>query len=248
MWLPSRNGTVASRECRESHLGTCTLMMARSLKKKSPPQSRGGVITEFIFAFMIAGAVGIVLFALSYSLMVTEVVQYIAFATSRAHMAGSISPAKQKENAERKYKSLTEGDGAIARTFKNSWFELGKVDQLQIRQGEGASTGEPDFTAQFGGGGIAFQRGRFIGIIVPLTLKILNMRFKFLGSTNPDQSDDTFKTYINAFLIREPSQLECRKFFQEKRNLSNWQNILAGQLPQNLTTENQWSLGEDNGC
>ena len=248
MWLPMGSGSGSPREHRASDFGARAVIRSHMKIQLSNATERGSVITEFIFAFMIAGTVGVVLFALSYALMVTEVVQYVAFATSRAHMAGSLSPARQKENAEKKYKSLIEGQGAIARIFKSSWFELGSVDQIQIRQGEGASTGEADFIKQFGGGEMASKRGRFIGVVIPLTLKILNMRFKTLGSTNPNGSDDTFQTYVNAFLIREPSQLECRSFFQEKRNLSNWQNILSGQLPQVFTDESQWSLGEDNGC
>lgn len=209
--------------------------------------SRGAVTTEFIFSFIIASGLSIVLFALSYTLLVVETLQYVSFAVARSHLAGNLTPQKQIEAGQKKYQALTQSDGAIATIFKSSWFEIGTQDEIQFRQGVSAegTGGARDFSADLGGGGIN-PHMRFQGVSLRFLPKILNFRIMGLGSTNPEEDPSTFETRINTMLIREVSQSECREFFKQRSAADVWRPIVENS---NLTiVPSDFSLVEDNGC
>jgi hypothetical protein len=207
----------------------------------------GVVTTEFIFSFLIASGLSIALFALTYTLLVVETLQYVSFSVARAQIASHLTPQKQMEVGRKKYQSLTQGDSAIARIFKSSWFEIDSPDEILIRQGQsGEGTGgAKDFSQDLGGGG-SNPHMRFQGVSIRFLPKILNFKLLSLGSTNPDEDPATFETRLNTMLIREPSQSECREFFKTKAQVNSWRDLLEGQ---NFSIEPQdFGLFEDNGC
>jgi len=207
----------------------------------------GVVTTEFIFSFIIAAGISVVLFTLTYTLLVVETLQYVSYSVARAHLASNITPQKQMEAGQKKYTALTQGDSAIARIFKSSWFEIGAADEIIFRQGQSADgTGGPkDFSGDLGGGGENINM-RYQGVSVRFLPRILNFKLLSLGSTNPDGDDSVFETRINTMLIRESSQQECRQFYKARTQSNVWQNLVENS---SLTiVPSEFSLAEDNGC
>lgn len=218
-----------------------------NLKSSRLKKQFGVVTTEFIFSFIIASGMSVVLFALTYTLLVVETLQYVSYSVARAHLASNLTPQKQIEAGRKKYSALTQGDSAIARIFKSSWFEIGSSDEIIFRQGLSADgTGGPkDFSADLGGGGENINM-RYQGVSFRFLPKILNIKLLSLGSTNPDGDDSVFETRINTMLIRESSQEECRQFYKSRTQVDVWKRLVENS---SLTiVPSEFSLAEDNGC
>ncbi len=197
---------------------------------------RGFIVTDFIFAIILAMTLGVLVFSISYSLVVVEVTQYISFATSRAHMASNRDPEEQKAKAGRKYDSLVNNNKAIGSLYKNGWFELGNSGKLDIRQGKSGDG------KQFEGLGDSPIRNWFIGVSVPLNIKILSKNLPLIGDTAPDHPNG-FPTRLNSFLIRESSAKECQQFMEDRKNA-----IQALPSAQTYFDPQAYIPFEDNGC
>ncbi|MBX2996259.1 MAG: hypothetical protein KF681_15645 [Bdellovibrionaceae bacterium] len=199
---------------------------------------------EFIFALVISAGLAVLLFSVSYTLAVVEVTQYVAYSTARAHLGSNKDPAAQKKAAIDKFKHLVAGKSAISSLYAGNWFEIGKPDELPVRGGPSADG--KTFGDDLAGGSDEVQgskRNWFIGVSVPLKAKILTMNLPLLGRTNPEDDDGSFSTRLNAMLIREPSQKECKDFFEKRRTA-------LGNLPSGagFYQQNAYVPMEDNGC
>ncbi len=170
---------------------------------------RGFVTTEFLFAIIIAFGMTLVTFALTFTLSTVEVAQYVTFSASRAHAAGNYDAASQKKQAQLKYDELM-GNSEIAPLFTNGWFKISKSSDLEIRSGSGDNF-EKDYPVAQGSG-----RGTHQGVRMNLAANILEMRLPLLGNITPD--GDGFKTKLSALLIREPSQQECYKYMELRKD------------------------------
>ncbi|MCS6838704.1 MAG: hypothetical protein NZ480_07630 [Bdellovibrionaceae bacterium] len=215
---------------------------------KAPVTYSGVVLTDFIFSLVIFGGMSVVLFALAYSLFVVEVTQYVAYSISRAHLAGNQSAQRQMEVAVDKYRSLLNQEGPIGRIFKNSWFRIEEPQRILVRQGNSGSSSISDFNQEFGNSD-SQVRGKFGGVSIRLAFNVLKINLPSLGSTQSEESEDPPTTYINAFMIREPSQRECLNFFQERASNRNlWRGVLSDpEFP--IGNSQQFGfLGDDNGC
>lgn len=212
------------------------------LNERSPVKNQQGVVTtEFLFAFVIAGGLSALLFSVTYTLAVVEITQYVAFSSARAFIAAHKTPELQRQAAIDKYKQLTTGKTAIGSLYQNGWFEIAKPDQLDIR---GGGAEGKFFNEDLAGGSDMPDRNWFQGVSIPLTARILNIRLPLLGPTDPEADDNSFRTRLNAILIREPSQFECQDFMDNQRR-----NAL-GSLP---SAQTYYEAGayvpmEDNGC
>lgn len=204
--------------------------------------NQAGVVTmEFIFSLVIAAGLSALLFAVSYTLAIVEVTQYVVYSSARAQLAGNKDPQAQRTAAIDKYKQLTTGKGAIATVYGTKWFEIGKPDALDVRGGPSADG--KTFGGDLAGGSDLPNRNWFLGVSTPLTAKIMNFKIPFLGSTNPESEDNSFKTRLNAMLIREPSQKECFDFFERRR--SAFSSLPSGQ---SFYRAADYIPQEDNGC
>lgn len=202
---------------------------------------RGLVVTEFIFSLVIAAGLSALLFSVTYTLAVVEVTQYVVFASARAQLGANKDPQAQRQAAIDKFKQLTTGKSAIASLYSGNWYEIVKPDDLDVR---GGPSGDGKlFNEDLAGGSDRSDRNWFQGVSAPLTAKIMNMKIPLLGSTDPENEDNTFKTRVNAMLIREPSQKECKDFYEQRRSA-------LGQLPsaQTYYRQNDYIPLEDNGC
>ncbi len=173
--------------------------------------AQSGIITlDFMFAIVIVFGISGIFFALTYTLTVVELTQYIVFSTARAHSAGNLTIDSQIAAAKSKYTSLVTNP-LIKSIYRNGWFELAAPDALEIRSGAGGQ-GQPSFSSDYSNGA---NRPSFSGVRTILNAKIMHFKIPFVGATSPE--DDSFKTKVLTIMLREPSQAECKSFMVERR-------------------------------
>lgn len=201
--------------------------------------------TEFALSIVLISGIAVALFALSYTLVVVEVTQYIAFSVARAHAVAHLSPELQKEVAETKYQNLISRP-PISHFFQGQWFEIAKPAELKIKQGI-----EPDdtFFDQIGSSSEGNRFNRFQGVMIRLIPKIMNFKIPLIGNTNPDGDDEAFTTTINGLLIREPSASECQSYFNNRNKAPVWKDLMSdGSSGIYQVKDSDFVLGEDSGC
>lgn len=157
------------------------------------------ISADFIFSFVLAFGLCSVLFVVTYTFAMTEVAQYVVFASSRAHAAAHVDVATQAQMGKDKFDELL-ANKVLAPMFKaDGWFVLNNLD---IRSG---GAGGKTFDNEYSG---YRERIPFIGVRADFEPRILSIRVPFLGTTNnPDGGG--YKAKLTAFIIREPSQKEC---------------------------------------
>ena len=196
----------------------------------------GQLTVDFLFAIVLAFGLFTVFFALTFTLSVVEVTQYVAFSSSRAQVASNLTRAAQRAAARDKFLQLT-NSAEIGNLYKNGWFT---VSDPIIRQGLGRndtfakefsrSTGEPFLKV-------------FTGVSIPFQAPLLKVKVPFIGK-NQDDDAGLFKTHLNAILIRESSQEECYDYWEERRGA-------LSQLPSGdskFYVPSSYARMEDNGC
>lgn len=237
LWICNPSAGHTPRKWNKSHCGKARLTVTQS----------GVVITEFIFAFVVAAGMSVLLFALTYTLLVVNVTQYVAFAVSRAHLASNESPEKQIEAGQKKFAALVQSGTPISRFFASSWFEIAQPDELIFRQGLSAegTGGGSDFSGDLGGGDNNVY-GRYQGVSIRFLPRIMNFQIPGLGASNPDGEDEAFETRVNALLIRESSAAECREFNLRRKDPAVWSGRLAN--PALQFKPESFFEAEDNGC
>ncbi|WP_413585957.1 hypothetical protein [Bdellovibrio sp. HCB274] len=200
--------------------------------------SQGMISVDFIFSLILCAGLCMVMFALTFTLSMAEIAQYITFSTSRAYVAGHIDPDKQNEMGQNKFKSLM-SNGTLSPLFTTSdagWF---KLSNLELRGG-GASG--QDFSKDY-----PYEDGRIpqTGARLTFSARVLALRIAFLGRTTKDGEAPQAK--LTAFLIREPTQQECWELQVKKRyeaivNLDSRFGVLADRY------RDKYKPMEDNGC
>lgn len=201
--------------------------------------NQGFIAGEFIFALTLSAGFCLLLFALTYTLGMIEVSQYIAFSMSRAHMASHLDEDQQRQQAFKKMKQLVDGK-ALKPLFSEDgvgWFTLSNPE---IRGGTGSGD-----TATFDKDYGADPKKSHTGVRLTFSSKILNFRIPFIGKTAIDE-EHGFSTKITAFLFREPNVKECLQQMSNRYNLilelDGRLKELAGKLP------DKYIPLEDNGC
>lgn len=210
----------------------------RSTFRPKLRDQRGVIVADFVFSIILAAGLGTILFAMSYTLAVVEVTQYISYSVARAAMAGNKNPIEQERKARAKYTQMTTDKGAVGTLYSTSWFTLGAADKVDVRQGP---TGNGSMFDQDLAGGTD-KRNWFIGVSIPLTVGLLKMNLPLIGDTAPDD-DEGPETSLNSMLIRDPTEKECKDFFEQRR--SALKNLPSGK--QYFQSGSYIPL-EDNGC
>lgn len=214
--------------------------------------SSGFIIADFLFAFVLVLSIGIFIFGLTFSLATIEVAQYIVWSTARNYSAGNFTEVTAQINAREKFKNLTAkfpsltGNGAA-----DPWFELLETN-LFIGD---LSVIDPDFSAKISSDDKTNRnRQPWTGASAKLYLKLFaGFQIPFLGKVVENQN--SFEFPIRAFIIRNPSQEECRNFFYNNRYGEGIKRLEGDTLAEPLSAPNfpaggntQNGLGEDNGC
>ncbi len=200
---------------------------------------RGFITVDFLFAFVLVLSFSALLFALTLTLTVAEITQYITFSAARNYYAAHQDEAEQEMLARQKFSQLVDNK-VLSPLYKNGWFIIDKT----LEQGtniKDLSVAYKDYAESAG------DPNTFWGVGTSFTAKILDFNVPFYGSTN-DGNTGGFKTFIASYLGREPTASECYNF-----NTQRWASIRAldtgGAAPYSTGTDpTKYVVVTDNGC
>ena len=206
-----------------------------NLKIKSKKNQSGFVAAEFLFSFVLVISCGLVIFALTFSLMTVEVAQYITWSAARSYSAGNMSKQASEAAAVDKFKNLSKSFPLLTNSDSN-WFSL---TQLGVGGSAGSGLANLDRENRLG----SETRHPWFGFSTSLELKLFkSLRIPFLGKVVDD--DQAFTFPLRAFILRNPSHEECQQFIKDKFNvikgLSDFKNVGG--------SSSSYVPNEDNGC
>lgn len=216
----------------------------------------GGMLTvDFLFGIIITFVVMLFLLRVSFSLMIAEVAQYVAFSTARAHSVADVDLETQRNSAKQKFAELVQNK-TWNHFFKNA-FEFGvkgtSLDDNFLKSGDssvGGTSGGGSFNDQYLNNpsldGSGPSGSPFVGVVIPLKLEWLKVNLLIFGDSV--SGDTTLKTNVTGFLNREPSQKECLDFMEQR-----YDHILQIGSPRFSNPgiqrgKNSYVPMEDNGC
>lgn len=218
-----------------------------------PIQNSSGFITaDFLFSFALVLSIGVFVFGLTFSLATIEIDQYIVWSTARNYSAANKNETAAKQGARRKFQNLSAnfpkltGNG----TSGNPWFELLESNLVIGDLGKL----DTQFSSEVSADDIKNKdRQPWIGASTKIKLKLFaGLKLPFLGKVAENESD--FEFPIRAFVLRHPSQSECRDFFYKNRYTQGIKKLENGSVAESsapqLETNEQLTngFGEDNGC
>lgn len=198
--------------------------------------SQSGFLSlDFIFALIMVVGFSIVLFAVTFTLSIVEITQYISFSSARSFHSAHFTINDQMQMGTKKFNELLE-QPALKPLFRpGGWFEIQAPDGAvgnynNIFQSKGLQSARDSYS--------------FYGSRIKLVANIMDLKFPILGSTS-DQPG-AFSANVASYLSREPTEQECRDGFEVQR----YQQIL------NLSTGYQaptndgsgYAVMMDNGC
>lgn len=205
--------------------------------------SKGFLTIEFSVALLISVAFSVMFFCIAFTLSTAFVAQYIAFSLGRIYSGGHVDEGAQKTLAEIKCKKIMTAPG-IGRLFSQGWFTL-PCSSLEFRSGQ-RSAGENVFS-EYKSASEDGTRLAATGVRLLFGTKLLNLKLGPLGSTNPNDEPMTAK--VTGFMLRNPTQDECQKFFNVERykaiiKIDDRFNIYDKQFG----GSSKYFAMEDNGC
>lgn len=195
----------------------------------------GIIIIDFLFALVISFGVGAVLFALSYSLVMAQVTQYVAFSSGRAFSSGNLSPEAQVNAGRDQYERLI-SSRVYGNLRSRGWFSVSDPDELEIRDGLNGRSFDQEYSNN--------TDLPFLGVRVRYSPRVLNLNIPFLGPTSLDP--EGFVTNITGFMLREPTVVECQTFMEQRAEALVALDSRFGQLGPRPVQD--YHPMEDNGC
>lgn len=197
---------------------------------KSAPKflknNRGMLTLDFIFASLLMFAFCAILFAFSITFTAVNIAQYSTFASARAYFAAHKNEDEQQKQGQNKFQQLIRNaDAPLGNYFKNGWFELGDI---KLSDFSSEYSEQPDSET-------------FVGARVSFIAKILNMKIPLLGST----ADDDLSANISSYLMREPTEEECKDFVDQRFN--KIQTLKSG-FSNGFVQPTQYLSMMDDGC
>jgi hypothetical protein len=204
--------------------------------RKSVRRSESGFLTvDFMMAMIVTLGCMMLLLRITVSLISVQMAQYIVYAAARAHAAGDLTEQDQIAAGELKYKKLLSNAGIMAGFLKpgNTIQKNGVIGNFN-----------EIYSPPPGDDGTDENGTPFVGARSEVKLPRLGFSVPFLGRTA--DADEEFKAYVNAMIFREPSNDECRRFFQPTR----YQTILNldGRFNRAAGNATDYVPMEDSGC
>lgn len=193
---------------------------------------RGVLTLDFIFALTVTVGLITVLLAVSWSLAVFEVTQYVSFAVARNYAGTHVSEQEQKAQALRKYVQLTSTNKIFAALYTSSWFKVSTPGEMSGNIG--------DFNAEYPQD-LGPEAASFVGARVQINAKALEINFPLIGNTY--EEEDGFKTHLSSYVLRSPSQAECLDF-----NKQRFERIKQLDPAYSAAPSNEAATISDNGC
>lgn len=212
-------------------------MTSTTLKNKN--SQSGFAAAEFLFTFVLVISCGLVVFALTFSLMTIEVAQYITWSAARSYSAGNVSKEANQIAGETKFDNLAAAFPLLSNTNNTDWFNFSRK---RVGPASPNMLSNMDISNRLG----EESRHPWSGVSATIELKLFkSLKVPFLGAVTNDE--DLFEFPLHAFLYRNPSQEECRQFYQNRLqegiiSLPDFQQISSDIRTNNYTPH------EDNGC
>ena len=217
--------------------------MNKSFERNIIKNNSGFLAADFLFSFVLVVGCGIVIFALTFSLATVEIAQYITWSAARAYSSGNKTAADSKTAADAKFKNLSLKFPLLTRADGSSdWFLL-----TSTNVGDNAWTGMDGLTNSKNASKISALENRqpWTGVSATLEWKLFkSIKIPFLGKIAGSDTD-VFTIPIRAFILRNPSQDECLKFFN-KRFTDGIQGLESGWS--SIGVSGSYVPIEDNGC
>lgn len=207
---------------------------------------KGFLTADYLFSFIAAIGLFMIVFGITMTLTVTEIAQYMAFSIARAQSSSHVDRQKQEAMARNKFNELKKNQ-IFNFIFTNGWFDL-KLESIRSggidNVGANGTFAEdyPDHKVDDGE-----RRVPATGIRLQFETFILSQKNPILGKTSDGETP--FQAKITGLLIREPSQAECKK-----QNLYNTRYLTILKLDEvrysHLGTipEASYIPMEDSGC
>lgn len=218
------------------------------MRIKQLSNNRGFTSFDFIFGITLAAGVVFFMMAVSLSLVMTEISQYISFSAARAQASAQKDVDQQELAAQKKAEKISaaifkETGPATGTLVDNQWLMIGKLNTW---------SDETWWTQQFG------PQGTTLGIWVPnrgagfeITLKLFGMKIPFIPSAGPK---DSFTTNISSMLVRHPTTADCVSFYDKKRysdgilSSDPTFNLIRSFSPDDNLVNNGVSMMKENAC
>lgn len=166
-------------------------------KKRFIFSSKGSLTVQFLLGFVLILSFMVIFGAMTLTLAVASITQYITYASSRSLFLGFGNEALQKQNAQEKFdllkSQLVRSDGLI---------DISQKD-IGLNRAFSPGGGKPNL---------------FYGVWTEFLPKILKV--ETLWGNTTDENVDIFKTVVGSYLGREPSGEECDAF-----NKRRWEFI-----------------------
>lgn len=204
---------------------------------------RGIITIDYLFALVLVSGFSFIIFALSMTLMMSEVVQYITFSSARNYFAAHNDPQAQEEAAFVKYAELR-SHPVVEPLLTSGWFEL---DESRMA----IATDIPKMKPELQGYEQAPTQNLFHGTVVWFSSKILEFNIPFYGSTASDElrGGNEFGAYIGSYLGREITQEECENFLTQRWDyFKNLPTGGAASYSEARRTDSYYVAIADNGC
>jgi hypothetical protein len=202
--------------------------------------SEKGILTiDFIFAFLMVMGFASLMIALSLTLTLVEVTQYITFASARNFYAAHIAPPAQEALATNKYEELT-NHPVFTTLYNNGWFSIqhppivGDIS-LKFPEYQPTNAGDPNL---------------FWGVGTSFVARMLDFNIPIYGSTTNegDGSGDGFDTFIASYLGREVTTNECINFSRNRWIAIRKLSAIGSVGYSTSTSDGGYMTFTDNGC
>ena len=213
-------------------------MKVKSYKNFFYLSCRGSLTVQFLLGFILILSFVLLFSAMTLTLTVSEITQYITYASSRTLFLGDGTKNIQQQNAREKYSYLVENQH-LSKFFtgSNKLFEIEETGG-DLMPGTGLGL-NPQFSPSLE---VPYL---FYGVWTKFIPKILEVDTLW-GSTEEEAA--FFETVIGSYLGREPTKLECEEFIKKR-----WEFIATkqGSMIPSPVVDPSSSYTEDfgdNGC
>ncbi len=210
--------------------------------QKQLNNQRGIIAVDYLFAFVIAMGLFTALLALSLTLSVAEITQYIAFSSARSFAAAHRDQPTQEALARNKFNELKKNP-VFAPFFTNGWFQI----EIENVKGGGATALNYSDDYQSIDSETGDQRTPAVGIRLFFTSRILNFRNPYLGNATSEE-EEGFKTKVTGLMKREPSAQECLNQMKREVRYSQILKLDSRYGVLGNPAQPKYTAVEDNGC
>jgi hypothetical protein len=173
---------------------------------KSKLNEKGQLTLEFMLACILIVTVSTLLGILTFTLTITEVLQYVTYAGARSYLAGDMTLQNQTDAGNNKAQQLLTSLPFLYGIVKNGWVTIPKGTNKVLDMDAG--------TNYANGLNVDTKRhDQFEGYQLQFTVPMLNVNLPFLSQAiaPPDGGQD-FRATLSSFLTREPNFTECSQY------------------------------------